>query len=164
MAKRETTKVVELQGRQWQLSRMDPLTCNYLATKLIGRVGPVIMAVLSGGVDNKAALVMGVSDALAGMSRAELTEIQLEALSTVGEMVTQPNGMVVAMPLRLASGAWGVDDVGDNPPLVMALVCQAVLWNLSPFFDASALESLLGSFLDTIPQGASTSTSSAMPQ
>jgi len=147
MQKRETFKDIELAGRKWRIKKFDALTGSYISAKLIGKLGAILASVASGNVSNQAAIATAVSEALSSMSKSEFIELQIDALSVTGE-ITAVAGTEATLPVKLATGAWGVEGLEDDLITVMALVIHSLVFNVSPFFDGNALKSALESFKD----------------
>jgi tail assembly chaperone len=145
MTKRESHKDIALSGRTWRIRKFDPLMGSFVATRLIGKIGTILASVAGGAVSSEAAIATAVSEAIGSFPKAEFMELQLDALSVVGE-VTALNGTEVVLPVKLASGAWGVEGLNDDLLTVMALVTHSLIFNISPFFDGGALKSVMTSF------------------
>lgn len=145
MQKRETHKDIDLAGRTWRIRKFDALTGSYVAAKLMGKLGAILAGIAGGGVNNPAAIATAISEALSSMSKTEFLDLEADALSVVGE-VTALSGQEVVLPIRLASGAWGVPGIEDDLLTVMALVSHSLIFNVSPFFDGDALKALITSF------------------
>jgi hypothetical protein len=144
---REIQKDIILAGRKWRIRKFDALTGSYVAAKLMGKLGAILAGVASGGVSSEIAIATAISEALSSMNKAEFIELQSDALSVVGEVtVITEGGSEVVLPVRIASGAWGVKDLDTDLLTVMALVSHSLVFNVSPFFDGNALKSTLESF------------------
>lgn len=141
MEKRETTKVVELGGRKWQIEKFDALTGCFIAYKLLTQL-------VGSGVDEQLAAQMpGLPSLPKGrtvMGKAEFMELQRDCLSVVKEL-KDVGGVPAPVPVLLANGGWGVEGLADNTMLVMTLTIHALVFNVSSFFDAAALKELTGS-------------------
>lgn len=143
--KRETTKDVVLDGRTFRIKKFDALTGSYVAAKLMGKLGVILASVAAGGANSPVAIATAISEALTSLPKAEFMEMQMDALSVVGE-VTVLNEMPVVLPIRQATGAWAVAGLDDDLVTVMALVTHSLIFNISPFFDGNALKAVMESF------------------
>jgi hypothetical protein len=159
MAKREAYQDVELAGKRFRIKKFDALLGSCVATKLMGKIGHILAGVASGKANNEIAIAMAVSEALGSMSKVEFMEMQTDALSVVGEVkiVGQTEGV---LPVRMPNGAWSDDEIAGDIVTVMALITHSLIFNLSPFFDESALKSAIASFQGLSLFSALTSTSS----
>jgi F0F1-type ATP synthase membrane subunit c/vacuolar-type H+-ATPase subunit K len=150
---REKTKIVELAGKQYRIEKLDPLTCSYIATKLMARLAPVMVGMASGNVTDQGVQIMAVAEGLGSLTRTEMAEIQIEALS-VCKTVSEMNSIPIYSPIRTPDGRWTEPDLEDDPLTVMTLVAHAVLFNITPFFDGNALKAAGATFTGLLPFGA----------
>ena len=145
MAKRETQKVVELGGRKWQIRMMDAETGSWVALKLASKLAGIIMSAMDGGLQDPLVIGISAAQALGTLGRNEIGELQREALSVVSELITL-NGKEEPLAVRMNNGAWGVDGLDDDLPLVMTLVTHSLLFTVSPFFAGDKLKAYAKSF------------------
>lgn len=137
--KRETYKDITLNDRRWRIGKFDARTGSYIIMKLV----PFL---LSAGLSNMAQIsmediAMRIGALITRFSKAEFYELQNDCLSVVKE-VTEVDGKEVALPLMLASGKWAVKDIEDDTLLILALTTQALVFNITGFFEGNALEKL----------------------
>lgn len=155
--KREDHKAWEFGGRQWDIGKFDARTGSYLAFKLMSDFGPMLSggvhAAMSGQSADKAFEAV-FKKGVPSMSRADFDEIQTECLRVCRELTK--SGPVDVLDER---GNFGVNDLEYDAKTVMALTIQALVFNVSSFFDAGLLDSLAG-ILGMSPPAAKTSTSS----
>lgn len=144
--KREAHKIVELAGRRFKIGRLDALTGSWFATKLVSRLSNVAMGIMGGTITDSSFVIMAVTEEIGNMSRVEFMELESDALSVVSEITNVGGVAEVDVPVRTKSGAWGVAGLDDDMVTVMALVVHSAIFNLSPFFDGSALSSVKESF------------------
>jgi len=146
--KRETHKIVELSGRRFKIGRFDALTGSYFATKLVSRLSGIAMGIMGGTITDASYVAMAVTGEIGTMSKTEFLELETDALSVVSE-ITNVGGVAEAdIPVRTKTGAWGVAGLEDDMITVMALICHAAIFNLSPFFQGNALNAVKESFKD----------------
>ena len=136
--KRETKKIVEIQGRKFEIRSFDAFTGSYIAFTLMEKMLPmgmeakVMNAVKADGGD---AAVSLPSRAL--MSRGEFIAFQRDVLSVVGEVLPARTA-----PLFNENGSWGVADIEDNAMLVILLTIHALVFNIAGFFTGDGLKEL----------------------
>lgn len=136
--KRETKKIVEIQGRKFEIRSFDAFTGSYIAFTLMQKMLPmgieakVMNAVKSDGGD---AAVSLPSRAL--MSKGDFIVFQRDVLSVVGEVLPARTA-----PLFNENGSWGVADIEDNAMLVIMLTIHALVFNIAGFFTGDGLKEL----------------------
>lgn len=143
--KRQTQKVVEIQGRKFEIRSFDAFTGSYIAFTLMEKMLPMGMeaklmnAVRAEGED--APPISLPNRAL--MSKAEFIAFQKDVLSVVGEVLPGRTA-----PLLNENGSWGVEDVADNAMLVIMLTIHALVFNISGFFSGDGLKELQAGLRD----------------
>ena len=136
--KRETKKIVEIQGRKFEIRSFDAFTGSYIAFTLMEKMLPmgmeakVMNAVKADGGD---AAVSLPSRAL--MSKGEFIAFQRDVLSVVGEVLPARTA-----PIFNENGSWGVADIEDNAMLVIMLTIHALVFNIAGFFTGDGLKEL----------------------
>ena len=136
--KRETKKIVEIQGRKFEIRSFDAFTGSYIAFTLMEKMLPmgmeakVMNAVKADGGD---AAVSLPSRAL--MSKGDFIAFQRDVLSVVGEVLPARTA-----PLLNENGSWGVADIEDNAMLVILLTIHALVFNIAGFFTGDGLKEL----------------------
>lgn len=136
--KRETKKIVEIQGRKFEIRSFDAFTGSYIAFTLMEKMLPmgmeakVMNAVKADGGD---AAVSLPSRAL--MSKGDFIAFQRDVLSVVGEVLPARTA-----PLFNENGSWGVADIEDNAMLVILLTIHALVFNIAGFFTGDGLKEL----------------------
>lgn len=137
--KRETKKIVEIQGRKFEIRSFDAFTGSYIAFTLMEKMLPmgmeakVMNAVKADG--GSGAEVSLPSRAL--MSKGEFVAFQRDVLSVVGEVLPARTA-----PLFNENGSWGVADIEDNAMLVIMLTIHALVFNIAGFFTGDGLKEL----------------------
>lgn len=136
--KRETKKIVEIQGRKFEIRSFDAFTGSYIAFTLMEKMLPmgmeakVMNAVKADGGD---AAVCLPSRAL--MSKGEFISFQRDVLSFVGEVLPARTA-----PIFNENGSWGVADIEGNAMLVILLTIHALVFNIAGFFTGDGLKEL----------------------
>ena len=137
--KRETKKIVEIQGRKFEIRSFDAFTGSYIAFTLMAKMLPmgmeakVMNALRAEGKDVDA--LPTPNRAL--MSKGEFIAFQRDVLSVVGEILPGRTA-----PLFNDNGSWGVEDVADNAMLVIMLTIHALVFNIAGFFGGDGLKEL----------------------
>lgn len=137
--KRETKKIVEIQGRKFEIRSFDAFTGSYIAFTLMEKMLPMGMeakimnALRAEGKDVDA--LPTPNRAL--MSKGEFIAFQRDVLSVVGEILPGRTA-----PLFNDNGSWGVEDVADNAMLVILLTIHALVFNIAGFFTGDGLKEL----------------------
>ena len=137
--KRETKKIVEIQGRKFEIRSFDAFTGSYIAFTLMEKMLPlgmeakVMNALRAEGKDVDA--LPTPNRAL--MSKGEFIAFQRDVLSVVGEVLPGRTA-----PLFNDNGSWGVEDVADNAMLVILLTIHALVFNIAGFFSGDGLKEL----------------------
>ena len=137
--KRETKKIVEIQGRKFEIRSFDAFTGSYIAfTRMekmlpMGMEAKVMNALRAEGKDVDA--LPTPNRAL--MSKGEFIAFQRDVLSVVGEVLPGRTA-----PLFNDNGSWGVEDAADNAMLVILLTIHALVFNIAGFFSGDGLKEL----------------------
>lgn len=143
--KRQTKKVVEIQGRKFEIRSFDAFTGSYIAFTLMEKMLPMGMeakmmnAVQADGGDASALSLPN----RALMSKAEFISFQKDVLSVVGEVLPGRTA-----PLLNENGSWGIEDVADNAMLVIMLTIHALVFNIAGFFGGDGLMELKAGLQD----------------
>jgi hypothetical protein len=169
---REKYKDIDLDNRRWRITRLPALAGNTLALKVLSRLGGLVTGAIGGAFPTKEMLAMVLMQELGSFSTSEFMEIQVTALSVCSELKSISEGHSEAPhPIRLSDGRWSDKELEEDGPLVLALTCHALVFNLAPFFDVNALKLIGESFktaypdlLMTITPNASTSITEPTPQ
>ena len=142
--KRETKKIVELQGRKFEIRSFDAFTGSYIAFTLMEKMLPmgmeakVMNAVKADGGDAAVSL-----PSRAIMSKADFIAFQRDVLSVVGEVLPGRTA-----PIINENGSWGVEDIADNAILVIMLTIHALVFNSAGFFGGDGLMELKAGLQD----------------
>ena len=149
MSKRVTKKIVELQGRKFEIRSFDAMTGSYIAFTLMEKMLPMgmedkVKSTLRGEGKDVDAIPMG---SRAIMSKAEFFAFQRDCLSVVGEVLPARTA-----PVLNANGSWGVEDIANNTILVLMLTIHALAFNIADFFGEGGLSELMSGLHDLLPQ------------
>jgi hypothetical protein len=149
MEKRAESKIVELQGRKFEIRSFDAFTGSYIAFTLMEKMLP-------SGMEQKVMQTMRGEGAdidklptpdRAIMSKKEFLAFQKDCLSVVGEVLPARTA-----PVLNANGSWGVDGLATNTMLVLLLTIHALAFNISGFFGEGGLSALIDGLKDLFPQ------------
>lgn len=137
MENRKTTRDIEIQGRTFQINKMDAMTAMYtamsVATKGLGIMAP-LMRNMAPSIANK------IAPGLQLMSKGEFFMLQQDLLSVCSEVL--PSG---AVPVFNETGKIALVDFETNAQLVLLLTVNSLIWNLADFFDENLLKELKNS-------------------
>jgi hypothetical protein len=135
MEKRETHKDVELSGRRWRIEKFDAMTGSYIAYKLMFEMLPMGMNAKIGNLPSNRKT----------MSKEDFLSLQRDCLSVCRQL--QMVGTIeTPIPIMMPNGAWAVADLDTDTMTVMLLTIDALVFNVSGFFDGNALKELADSF------------------
>lgn len=148
MDKRETSKIVPLDGRKFRINKFDAMTGSYIAYKLMGEMLPM-------GLSAK----VGAPSSSNIMSKADFVDLQKDCLKACAEMLPAGDAQVMN-----EDGTWGVNDLEKDAKTVLALTIHVLTFNIMGFFDESLLSSMAEAMSIILPQNAKTSTVSSTPQ
>lgn len=121
------TQVVEVAGKNYQLTKMDARTGSYVAFKVASVLAPTM-----GSTDAMAAALMG-------MPRKDFDELQSLLLRTVNRLIEGPNGQQMPEPVLTAKGDFVDDALAYDAATVIALTIRALMFNVGDFFGAAGL-------------------------
>lgn len=125
---KQKTKIIEVAGKSYQLTKMDARTGSYIALKAAG-----ILAPSANG--NTAAL----AGALTSMPRKDFDELQTLLLKTVKHMVEAPNGQQVPEPVLTAKGDFVDESLAYDVASVIRITVEALMFNVGGFFGEAGL-------------------------
>ena len=137
--KRETKKIVEIQGRKFEIRSFDAFTGSYIAFTLMEKMLPM-------GMEAKVMNTLRAEgqdvDTLptpnrALISKGEFIAFQRDVLSVVGEVLPARTA-----PIFNENGTWGVSDIEGNAMLVILLTIHALVFNIAGFFTGDGLKEL----------------------
>ena len=122
------TKVIEVNGKKYKLSKMDARTGSYVAFKLAVIVAPA----LKGGEVEKAL------SQISTLPRNEFDELQSLLLGTVTELKTV-DGQELPMPL-MRNGCFINEELQFDVASIMQLTVQAAMFNIGDFFSGNVVQ------------------------
>lgn len=144
---REDSKIVEIAGRKFKITKMDAFTGGYILFTLIEKVLPSMLAYKFGATEEKPAEFSGsTEDVMKAMpkiklalSKEEFNNLLKDALSAVYEVLPARSA-----PIMNANGSWGVEGLEHNTQIVMILAVQSLAFNVIDFFGGEGLKGLMG--------------------
>lgn len=116
------TKVIEVSGKKFKLSKMDARTGSYVAFKLAVIIAP---ALKDGNMEN-------AFSQISALPRNEFDELQSLLLGTVAE-IKEVDGQEMPMAL-LRNGSFINEELQYDVASVMNLTVQAAMFNVGDFF------------------------------
>ena len=128
--KRETEKLIEIDGRQFIIKKYDPLLGNYIVAQLLMYTMPSGFTQISQDVPG------GTQPNKPIMNKGEFIELQKDILSCCGEVLPAGTAQVIN-----SNGTYGI--TGFDSQLALKLLIAAVAFNFRDFFDARSLGSLM---------------------
>lgn len=129
MEKRETTKRLEIKGRDFVLEKFDPLFGVYLATTFLG-------------ADHKNGME-GIIKSLLSKPKNEFIQLEKDILSYCYEIL--PSGRVKLID---DGGNFAVQDM--TSALVLSIVVQSLMFSLTDFFDQEVMKNLMSQAEQTL--------------
>lgn len=125
---KQKTKIVEVGGKPYQLTKMDARTGSYVAFKAAGVLAPA----MGSGV--------AIAGALMGMPRKDFDELQSLLLKTVNRLVEAPNGQQIPEPVLTAKGDFVDEALAYDVAAVIKLTIEALMFNVGGFFGEAGLK------------------------
>jgi hypothetical protein len=127
---RETFKDVDVRGRKFRINKFDALTGSYVIYTVLTQVLPMGMGKKVAGLEE--------SSNLPAMTKEKFRELQMDCLRVCSEIKPAGNS-IVPVPVLMADGRWGIEDLENDSTMVMALTIQALGYNVQSFFEGDAL-------------------------
>lgn len=145
------TKIVELNGVRYQIRKMLPNVGSFILMKMLA-AGMTAAQNLGGGESNQKPadagalsgenLVRGLVFAASQIFDFETHAfVQKSCISVCSRMEGDPE---LPMPIVNDSGVWAIPEIRDDIALVMNLETEALIFNLSSFFDQGGMKSITG--------------------
>ena len=141
----EKEKTIEISGRRWRIKKFDPLTGSFIALKMMSKISHIAFGIVGGNLTDKIVIANSVAAELGSFSKQEFIEIQLECLHVVSE-VKMVDEKEMLIPAKTPEGQWAASGLEEDALLVMALVSHVLIFNLTSFFNESALKETAKSF------------------
>lgn len=140
-------KIIVVSGRRWQIKKFDALTGSYVALKLMSKISHIVFGVVGGNLTDPVIIGNAVAAELGTFSKGEFGELQAESLHVCSEVKTV-EGKDMFIPIMTTEGAWATPELENDALLVMALVSHVLVFNMTSFFEESALKEVVQSFKD----------------
>lgn len=164
-------KTILIDDRQFVIQKFSAMTglkiTKVLTSKLLPMIGGAA-SLLTSEKDSKDFVMenlpaifspSGITAALDSVSGDDLDYIVQNSLMHCAEQLADG-----PCPVLRENGTFGIGDVQYNIPLTLRLTCEAVLWGLGDFFDASRLVSVLTPLASSWRSMQKTSTDTFSPQ
>lgn len=129
---RETFKDVTISNRKFRLNKFDALTGSFVIYTLLTQILPMGLGKKIEGLESQDKSNLPV------MTRERFTELQIICLKACSEIKPAGNS-IVPVPIMMADGRWGVEDLENDAPLVVALTVQILGYNAQSFFGENTL-------------------------
>lgn len=130
---KQKTKVVEVAGKNYQLTKMDARTGSYVAFKLAG-----VLAPLMNNKNNKNN-INSIGAALMGIPRKDFDELQNLLLRTVNRLIDGGNGQQLPEPVLTVKGDFVDATLAYDAVSVIQLTVLAINFNVGGFFGEAGL-------------------------
>jgi len=151
---RELNKEITLNGSVYQINRMTASNGSWILAQVITKMLPVAMET---GFSSSG---MQLPSNRSQLNEQEFQNIQHHCLRVCSRY--EPQGDTrVAQPILFADGRFAFKDLEYDLVTVTALTVHALVFNLSPFFDAGALKPIMESFRGLLPEGFLTAVNNA---
>src|ERR1017187_10377339 len=144
------TKDVEIDGKRYQIVRMNPLVGSWVASELFTRMLPSgieaqFMAEVnkSGALDQSGIMKLPASRSQMGME--DFIKLQIQCL-LVCRWYDAVTGKDIATPVMTAEGQFVMPGLQDDVVSVLALSLHSLFFNVQPFFDKSRIAAVIASF------------------
>jgi hypothetical protein len=150
----DNTKIIEIDDRKFELRKMDAKAALKVAKLIVSKIMPIAdAAVASSGFGLNDIRLSSVSKALDAMTDDELDKIIDIALRHCYEVLRAG-----AVQIYNANGTYGVENIENDPLLVLRLTIESAAWSIGSFFDGDRLKSILAPLLGIFQSAESTST------
>ena len=128
----QATKDVEIAGTKYQVGQFKARDGSWILAQILTKMLPAVI--------ESAFKTANLATGRAAISEEEFASIQGHALAVCRRM---ENG--VPMPIFFLPNTWAIKDLEYDLITVMALTVQALVFNISPFFEGDGLTQILGS-------------------
>jgi hypothetical protein len=133
---RELFKDIDVGDRKFRINKFDALTGSYVVYTILTQVLPM-------GIGKQ---IEGISETgnMPAMSKEKFIDLQKDCLRACSE-IKPVGGQVVPVPILMADGRWGVEDLENDAPTVMILTIQVLGYNVQSFFEGNVLDTFKNS-------------------
>ena len=139
------TKTVEVDGQRYLIRRLPANVGSFILAR-VSAASAGSATVFETGAQDMGSVVMMFASFLRALSFDDFTFIQNHCLAVVARLeIAVPGAPEAPMPIVTDSGVFAIPEISEDLPLVMSLTIQSLLFNLSDFFDLSALSAAIGS-------------------
>lgn len=129
--RRETQKLVEIDGREFIINMFDPMLGNYILLQVVNFILPF-------GISSELDEFLGsAGEDRKPMSKNEFMDLQKDILMSINERLIQDNPPVIR-----PNGTYGIEDVSMK--LIIRLIIESLTFNFSDFFEDGQLNELSG--------------------
>lgn len=125
------TKIVELEGVKYRLSKLDARSASYLAVKSAAIIAPAFAGEGDVGVED-------VVKTLPHIPRKDFEEMQTMLLSVCAKL-NDIEGQLLPEPILMADGSFVDDDMAYDVKTVISLTVNSLIFNVGSFFQEGGL-------------------------
>lgn len=133
---KEKFKEISIGDRKFRIGKFDALTGSYIAYAVLTQLLPLGLGNMVKGLESIAA---DPSLSLPVMPKEKFVEIQKDCLMVCSE-ITPVGNTVGLMPVLLADGRWGIEDLEHDAPTILLLTVEVLGYNVQSFFDENVLK------------------------
>ena len=136
-APKPKTKIVEVDDQRYLIRRVDPTVGGFILTRVLSAG---LNSIPSDSAASKGQLLGMLVTFMRSLDFEDFSFIQNNCLAVVSKLTHMP-GVVeeVPMPITTSGGVWAAPEVAEDLSLVMNLSVQSLAFNVSDFFDLTAL-------------------------
>ena len=138
MNKREDYKDIELSGRKWRIKKFDAFTGSFMLIKVTSIISPLLKNIKPKDVKSEVINYTDMLSGLTNLSEEDFRYIQGKCLKVCSEML--PSGLTPV--LNADDTTFGVIGLETDTSTVLGLTVQALVFNVTSFFDESLLASI----------------------
>lgn len=150
------TKNVEIDGKNYQIRRMEPNVGSYLLFRLLGAMNELKTGdapATTGNETTAPAAAPSGEDIARSVVLAALFQankdfefhcfLQAKALAVISRLEGEP-GSERPMPIMTSSGVIALPEIREDITLISKLEIESITFNLSPFFEGGGLKGSVG--------------------
>ena len=137
-APKPKTKIIEVDDQRYLIRRVDPTVGGFILTRMLSAGLNSIPA--DSASTSKGQLLGMLVTFMHSLDFEAFSFIQNNCLAVVSKLIRMP-GITeeTPMPITTSEGVWAAPEVAEDLSLVMNLSVQSLVFNISDFFDLTAL-------------------------
>jgi len=132
------TKIIEVDDQRYLIRRVDPTVGGFMLTRMLSAGLNSIPA--DSASTSKGQLLGMLVTFMRSLDFEAFSFIQNNCLAVVSKLIRMPGiAEETPMPITTSNGVWAAPEVAEDLSLVMNLSVQSLAFNISDFFDLTAL-------------------------